>query len=145
MCHDEGLGGIDVAQGVLQGDTLAPFLFVCVIDAILRSLPKEKGVKIGQNLFHFSLAYADDICLMTSSCDDMQHLFSVFESTALCYGLKLNFGKGENRIHGFSRECRRHNHFSQRIPVPCVHDYKYLVTCDTVVNLALRAASQEES
>ena len=44
--RSDGIVGppITVTAGVLQGDTLAPFLFVLVLDAVLRSLPPELGI-----------------------------------------------------------------------------------------------------
>ena len=32
---------IELSQGVLQGDTLAPFVFILVLDSILRGLPSR--------------------------------------------------------------------------------------------------------
>ena len=81
---------IDIQQGVLQGDTLAPFLFILIVDAVLRQLP-EKGIELtravqaaerqsanmqlrprmavaGTILNH--LAFADDIVLLAHSVDD---------------------------------------------------------------------------
>ena len=36
-------------SGVLQGDTLAPFLFILVIDLLLRGLPLECGILVGDD------------------------------------------------------------------------------------------------
>ena len=74
---------IEVSCGVLQGDTLAPLLFVLAADAALRRLPQELGISLsnrlpgqrcrGQRLC--SMAYADDIILMSHSVDHSKHCF----------------------------------------------------------------------
>eukprot|EP00759_Apiculatamorpha_spiralis_P051999 PhF_6_TR5579/c2_g2_i3/m.7987 len=38
---------IPVRTGVLQGDTLAPYLFIVVLDSVLRQLPEDKGILLG--------------------------------------------------------------------------------------------------
>ena len=103
---------INVEVGVLQGDTLAPFLFNLVLDSVLRKLPEECGVLLSvpcprltqrQRALGLSfketrlafLAFADDVCLFTHSEADLQRLLSTFESLAFKVGLKINMGKGK--------------------------------------------------
>eukprot|EP00760_Papus_ankaliazontas_P013883 PhM_4_TR15915/c1_g3_i16/m.3274 len=48
---DEPTDNIPVSLGVLQGDTLAPYLFVMVLDAVLRKLP-DKGFLLEPGVMH---------------------------------------------------------------------------------------------
>ena len=65
---------ISVQCGVLQGDTLAPFLFVLLVDGLLRRLDVKKGVVISNDIRRGkripALAYADDILLMAHTAND---------------------------------------------------------------------------
>jgi hypothetical protein len=91
--------------GVLQGDTLAPFLFVLVLDYVLRitffsdrqayddafDAGKKNGatnsLKIG------GLAYADDIAIVTPSVDAAQRVLVRLADSAKKIGLVINVAK----------------------------------------------------
>ena len=89
---------IDVQVGVLQGDTLSPFLFVLVIDAILRhlyDLDGLKGPQEGDCMQIRFLAYADDIALLCSTPEALQKMFLRLEAISSSIGMRLNYGKGK--------------------------------------------------
>ena len=131
---------ISVAQGVLQGDTLAPFLFILVIDAIIRSLPQEAGVCLlrgrkptrrnptTQSMVWNNLAFADDICLVASTGSDVQKLFLALEKNALSYGLKLNYGAGKTGYYCEPKSCATTIKNASGRNVPLVDDYNRLCT-----------------
>ena len=145
---DDTLGEpIAVEKGVLQGDTLAPFLFLLVLDSILRRLPEECGVLLSaparklskrqqciyeskETRLHF-LAFADDIALFSHSLEGLQKLFSVLEKLALEVGLKINMGKGktERFVLGSPSEenktCTRLLNLANDA-VPLTDNYRYL-------------------
>ena len=87
----------EVTIGVLQGDTLAPYLFIGVLDAVLRKLVQHRGIQNPQDKHDIlqlrCLAFADDIVLLASSVADLQSLLVTLESTALVVGLRVNFKK----------------------------------------------------
>ena len=93
------------AAGILQGDTLAPFLFVIVVDYILRQsidTDKSKGIDImpnktnrEKNKYLTDLDYADDIALTATLLQDAQDLLSSLEDTSAKVGLFLNAKKTE--------------------------------------------------
>jgi len=138
---------IEVEKGVLQGDTLAPFLFLLVVDSIFRRLPEECGVLLSaparklskrqqcmyvstETRLHF-LAFADDIALFSHSLEGLQKLFSVLEKLALEVGLKINMGKGktERFVLGLPSEenkaCTRLLNQTNDA-VPLTDNYRYL-------------------
>ena len=90
----------DISAGVLQGDTLAPFLFIVVLDYVLRlSLDRmnEKGVKTkprqsrrypAQHLT--DLDFADDLALISESIKDAESLLQSLEFAASQVGLYCN-------------------------------------------------------
>ena len=62
----------EVNTGVRHGCALSPTLFNHAIDYILkRALRDYAGVEVGRNFRVSELAYADDIVLVRSNCDDV--------------------------------------------------------------------------
>ena len=96
----------DILAGIFQGDTLAPFLFIIVLDYALREAFKisdsECGIVIEprRSLRHpeiriRDLAYADDIALLNKSIQLAENLLHSVEQSALQVGLHLNAAKTE--------------------------------------------------
>lgn len=70
--YGEESGTFEVKTGVRQGRALSPTLFNYTIDYILsRALRDYAGVAVGRNVRVSDLAYADDIVLVGSNCDDV--------------------------------------------------------------------------
>ena len=80
---------IPVKVGVLQGDTLAPYLFIMVLDNVLRQLPdvgvllsdpaprmtaRQKKLHTYTELRLSTLAFADDVLLLSHSSTDLDAL-----------------------------------------------------------------------
>ena len=127
---------IDIKAGILQGDTLAPFLFILVVDYILRmsvdQIP-DKGLEVQPRRSsryparHLTDAdFADDLALISGSLANAQSLLSSLEKAANCVGLYLNESKTEYLNH-----CQIiDSDFSIKTingrELKCVQDYKYL-------------------
>lgn len=87
----------------MQGDTLAPFLFILVIDQILRHLDADLGVTLdASNPAHPircpAFAYADDVILVSHSFEHAQEQLTAFEQSAKKWGLLLNTKKGKTEL-----------------------------------------------
>ena len=89
-------------SGVLQGDTLAPFLFVLVLDWVLRtSLPSnDDGFQLCRRTSsrHLEkrlafLAYADDLALLASDANGAQRQLDALATVASRVGLAINARK----------------------------------------------------
>ena len=124
----------DVLTGILQGDTLAPFLFIIVVDYIMRTSVdtiNEKGFQYQPRrssrhpALHITDAdFADDIALLSDNLENAQVLLSSLESAANCTGLHLNEKKTECmpiNIQGDFQIRTNSNNVLKR-----VDDYKYL-------------------
>lgn len=95
----------DISAGVLQGDTLAPFLFIIVLDYVLRiSLDtiNGKGLQLQPRQSrrfpakHITdLDYADDLALVAETVADAESLLQSLETTAELVGLHCNERKTE--------------------------------------------------
>ena len=124
----------DILAGILQGDTLAPFLFIIVIDYIMCisvDQTKEKGLLYQPRkssrypALHITDAdFADDIALLSDNLTNAQALLSALESAANCTGLHLNATKTEcmpvNLLNSIEIKTLSNNILKY------VEDYKYL-------------------
>ena len=92
------------SSGVLQGDTLAPFLFVLLLDWVLRVaipddtngflLARRVGRRVPEQRISV-LGYADDLALVSSSASGAQAMLNSLVTTARRVGLQLNATKTE--------------------------------------------------
>ena len=117
----QNLSTFDILAGILQGDTLAPFLFIIVIDYIMRisvNRMKENGLMDQPRkssrypALHITDAdFADDIALLSDILTNAQQPLSALESAANCTGLHLN----ETKTECLPNKIRLRTHFTLRI------------------------------
>ncbi|KAL5270988.1 hypothetical protein ACHWQZ_G001587 [Mnemiopsis leidyi] len=89
--------------GVLQGDTLAPFLFIIVLDYILRNcMSPDYGLTITPRQSRripavtvTDLDFADDLALLSNTIQEAQSLLNNLEVAAEKVGLSMNSSKTE--------------------------------------------------
>ena len=95
----------DIVAGVLQGDTLAPYLFIICLDYVLRTLMdkiKENGFELTKKRSRRYPAttitdadYADDIAILANTLDQAETLLHSLEQAAASIGLSVNAHKME--------------------------------------------------
>ena len=95
----------DIVAGVLQGDTLAPYLFIICLDYELRTSidkMKDNGFKLIKERSKRYLAqtitdagYADDIALLANTLAQTETLLHSLERAAAGIGLHINEHKTE--------------------------------------------------
>ena len=95
----------DIVAGVLQGDTLAPYLFIICLDYVLRtSIDKlrENGFELTKKRSRRYPAttitdadYADDIAILANTPDQAETLLHSLERAAASIGLYVNAHKTE--------------------------------------------------
>ena len=94
----------DILAGIFQGDTIAPFLFIIVLDYALKQAFKISNSACGivieprkssryPEVRIADLAYADDIALLNSSLQLAENLLHSVEISAAQVGLYLNAPK----------------------------------------------------
>ena len=95
----------DIVAGVLQGDTLAPYLFIICLDCVLRtSIDKirENGFELTKKRSRRYTAkaitdadYADDIAILANTPNQAETLLHSLERAAAGIGLYVNAHKTE--------------------------------------------------
>ena len=97
----------DVTTGILQGDTLAPFLFITVIDYVMKNAESNHTNRQGEHGFTANLrqsqrqpattihdlAFADDIALFENNFDRAQAQLDTTTKWAHRVGLQVNIKK----------------------------------------------------
>ena len=119
--------------GVLQGDTLAPFLFIIALDYILRNcMSPDYGLTILPRQSRrvpavtvTDLDFADDLALLSNTIQDAQSLLHDLEVAAEKVGLFMNASKTEFMTINIDHEealIKANN----GDPLEHVQDFKYL-------------------
>ena len=89
----------DIVAGVLQGDTLAPYIFIICLDYVLRTSIdkiKENGFELTKKRSRITDAdYADDIAILANTPDQAETLLHSLERAAASIGLHVNAHKTE--------------------------------------------------
>ena len=99
------LGLFDIVAGVLQGDTLAPYLFIICLDYVLRTsidkirengfeLTKKRSIRYPAKTIT-DADYADDIAILANTPDQAETLLHSLERAAAGIGLYVNAHKTE--------------------------------------------------
>ena len=102
---DEETDFFDIVAGVLQGDTLAPYLFIICLDYMLRTLInkiKENGFKLTKKRNRrystktiTDANYTDDIAILANAPAQTKTLLHTLERAAAGIGLHVNAHKTE--------------------------------------------------
>lgn len=125
----------DILAGVLQGDTLAPYLFVIVLDYALKVAIDGKEEKLGFQLVRrqsrrigpevvTDLDFADDIALLSEQVHQAQELLSLVEASVAKVGLKMNAGK--TKFMSFNQKQEITLRTNDGTELEEVKDFKYL-------------------
>eukprot|EP00111_Clytia_hemisphaerica_P013585 TCONS_00039929-protein len=93
----------NITKGVLQGDTLAPYLFVICLDYIMRKATEDNtnlGFTLKQQTSRrhppdmiTDADYADDLCITSDLLNDATVLLHRIEEASIKIGLCLNAKK----------------------------------------------------
>ena len=102
--HDGVTEEFDIVKGVLQGDTLSPYLFVIILDYALRKAIKGREEELGFTIVPrrirrvhpivlTDLDCADDIALISDYVRQASELLQRVESECSKVGLLINYNK----------------------------------------------------
>ena len=88
----------DIQSGVKQGCVMSGFLFLLVVDWVMRRTTEDKprGLKWNHDEFLEDLDYADDIVLLSQTWNDAQEKLDRLANFGERTGLKINIDKTES-------------------------------------------------
>ncbi|MCH83058.1 LINE-1 reverse transcriptase like, partial [Trifolium medium] len=91
---------VNISRGLKQGDPLAPFLFLLVVEGLSGLMTKAdslgffKGFKLNSDISISHLQYADDTIFIGEACvENLWSLKAILRWFELISGLKVNFSK----------------------------------------------------
>ena len=124
-----------IVAGVLQGDTLAPYLFAIVLDYVMREAIQGKEEELGfvlerkrsrrhPPIIVTDMDFADDIALVTEEIHQAQQMLMNLENAAAKVGLHLNAKKTEAFSHNQTDSDPLISKEGSTIKI--VDDFKYL-------------------
>ena len=140
-------GTFKIDTGVLQGDPLAPFLFIIVLDYALRtSITSSDGLTLKPRQSRrypaeklADLDYADDIALLEDCIESAQDLLKRVEKACQEVGLYLNAPKTQYMHLNPASDAPLFA--SDGSKIDCVDDFKYLGGyTDTEHDMSVRIA-----
>ena len=106
----------DIVAGVLQGDTLAPYLFIICLDYVLRTFidkMKDNGFKLTKESRRYpaetitNADYDDDIALLANAPAQAEILLHSLEWAAAGIGLHVNAYKTEYMCFNQTGDTKR--------------------------------------
>ncbi|KAI3358712.1 hypothetical protein L3Q82_015123 [Scortum barcoo] len=86
-----------VHVGLRQGCPLSPVLFIIFMDRISRRSQGPEGVRFGNHRIS-SLLFADDVVLLASSSQDLQHVLERFAAECEAAGMRISTSKSEAMV-----------------------------------------------
>ena len=93
-----------VSKGVKQGGNIFPVLFTVYSDTILDELKRSTlGCHIG-NIFVGTLAYTDDIVLLSPSMTALSEMLDIAAKSS--FEMNLQFNPGKRQLLKFDKSCR---------------------------------------
>ena len=134
-CVSTGLGSTEwfkTTSGVLQGIALSPYLFIVLLDYALKKIQQDDvGFVVRKRngrrhpaIYVGILAYADDICLLAESIDDVDCSLHRLETFAAEVGQTINHNKTKTMHPGQASD--RHVRFANGDPVDSCDKFEYL-------------------
>ncbi|KAI3360043.1 hypothetical protein L3Q82_014376 [Scortum barcoo] len=79
-----------------------PVLFITFMDRIFRRSQGPEGVQFGNHRIS-SLLFADDVVLLTSSNQDLQHALGWFAAECEVAGMRISTSKSEDMVLDWKR------------------------------------------
>ena len=141
----------EIFIGVLQGDTLAPYLFAIVLDYVMRQVFEGRELELGFHLHRrrsrrnpavviTDLDFADDLALLTEEIVQAQEILTRLETEAIKVGLQCNGKKTE--LQAFNHDTPVKIKTLDGTEIKSVKNFKYLGawTESTIKDFAVRKA-----
>jgi hypothetical protein len=122
---------IRTKTGIIQGDTLSPFLFIIVMDYVFKLIApkyKGKGYNFADDLNITELLFADDVALIGSKSTEVIGYLEELMKKAQTVGLKINYGKTKYLTNTDCERWAKQKKITalKEMGIDRVDDFKYL-------------------
>ena len=114
---------VPITSGVRQGCIISPTLFLIALDWVMRRIPQRLGIpwKVFDHLE--DLDFADDICLLSNTKEQMQRKVEALEQIGKIVGLKIN----QQKTKLLSINCTNNTAITvNQQPIEQVNKFTYL-------------------
>ena len=92
---------IKLENGILQGDTMSPLLFIIALDPLMNKLDNIiEGVKINNNNKLNKLIYMDDLKIYLNENENIEEIDNKIIQLYNNIGMKINEKKSGYAVHG---------------------------------------------
>ena len=118
----------EITTGVLQGDTLTPFLFTIVLDYVLSKTTTDQGVitHIEDYFVLPDLDFAEDIVLLDENEINAIYHFTHITNVAKKVGLHANYTKTKVMFENIVNPISQKIELLDKSTLDIIDDYKYL-------------------
>lgn len=88
---------VSLEVGTAQGSPISPLLFILFINPLIERLRACQGIKFAAQARAFirCLLFADDICLLAQTTEDLQRMLDICNEWTLEFGMNFNTSKCE--------------------------------------------------
>lgn len=101
---DGGMSDLfQVRNGLRQGFTISPLLFIIHMDKLIKSANLRGRVTLGNNVIS-ALAYADDLVLFSNSAEELQNSIGDLEVACTNFGMTISGTKTQVMQVGKTRK-----------------------------------------
>ena len=112
--------------GVRQGDILSPNLFKIFINDLPNYFDETPDPVLVNNRKISCLLYADDVVIMSTSHDGLQHKLNKLQAFCDDWGIEVNLSKTKVMIFNKTGKYLRENFLFKNKYLECANRYKYL-------------------
>ena len=148
VCSPDGDADyFDIVAGVLQRDTLAPYLFVICLDEVLRTSidkMKDNGLKLTkERIRRYPIQtitnpdYADDLALLENTPAQAETLLHSLERAAAGLGLHVNAHKTEYMCFDQRSDIPTLNSSSLKLVDKFTYHVSLVLSTETDINMQL--------
>ena len=91
---------LSILKGTAQGSPISPLLFDLFMEPLIQRLRQGRGVRLAESgkdgdVMLRSLFFADDICLLAESLEDLKRMLQICYTWAEEFGMSFNEDKCE--------------------------------------------------
>ena len=113
-------------KGVQQGNPLSPLLFKLYISDIFQSIANKDTVTLDDSNHLNALMYADDLILISTTKEGLQHSLDSLQAYCEKWKLDINYKKSKVMVFSKGAQKEKNKYTINNKTLEIVREYKYL-------------------